>query len=133
MANTRTEAVAVMTTALKGTIALFGKDQDLDRNDLLGEIDLGAARQLMRTARVAAAAVLEDAARSGEIPVAETALRRVARLIACDTFVMDEARADVLKSLVGAAEQVEEAHMQFEARFDEAELAFSGARRGGRD
>jgi hypothetical protein len=91
--------------AMAGTVmsaaTLFMKDADLDRNDLLGKIDLGAARSAMGVARSTAKVIMAASGEESRGPA--KALRLVAALLASDTFACREDEMHLLDGLARKA------------------------------
>jgi len=93
-----------MAGSLTAAAALFAKDADLDRNDLLGEIDLGAARVAFEVAKGYAQQIVEF--RGDHRAVYDgpgRALKRLAQLLAEDDGTIDEALVPRLGNLVDVA------------------------------
>lgn len=106
----------VMTTALSAATQLFVKDADLDRNDVLGEIDLGAARRLMTLACEAARHVLAEADDRND--ARSQALRQVAELVASPGFAVDENGMALIGALLSNVDRVAEDGATFASSLD---------------
>lgn len=93
-----------MAASLLTAAELFGKDADLDRSDLLGDIDLGAARQAFDLAKAYAADIL---AMGRYDPLLQAgpgvALNRIATLLRNGDLVIEERFVPTLGRLVDAA------------------------------
>jgi hypothetical protein len=104
----KSEELTSLLNAMAGSISvaaeLFGKDADLDRNDLLGDIDLGAARQAFDLARSYATDIITvDRTHPAFASGPGMALRRMAELLVAQNITIYEAFIPTLGRLVDAA------------------------------
>ena len=99
------ELLSSMVSMLLTAAELLTKDADLPRNDVLGDIDRGAARTFIDSATAIAEQIVELS--STESAVADggpkMALREIAALLASDTFAIDERRGALLERLLSDA------------------------------
>ena len=112
-----------MAASLVTAAELFGKDADLDRNDALGDIDLGAARQAFELAKSYAADIvardcIDRVMRTGP----GLALRQIALVLTSTDVTIYEAFVPTLGRLVDEALAIPQgdAHGPAVAKFEQS-------------